>query len=516
MRGVHSQPAPRGLAAVPDHYDDGGISGGTIERPGLKRLLEDVRSGKVDVIVVYKVDRLTRALSDFAKIVDILDEAEASFVSITQAFNTTTSMGRLTLNVLLSFAQFEREVISERVRDKIAASKAKGMWMGGCVPLGYRVEARKLLVEEPEAATVCHIFKRYLELGTVVTLLEDLRASGVVTKRQVFRDGRVRGDQPFGRGAIYNFLKNRLYRGEIVHHDKVYAGEHQAIVPAALFDAVQEQLAANIGDRRSGKHFRSPSMLAGMIRDGANRPMSPSHTLKGRTRYQYYVSNEAGAQSGSLAMRLPAKPLDRSILASLGGAIGDTPALIAETPSISAQDILRLRRGQQELAERIACSRASALRPLLLAIDLRITVHADRISASCCKARLLRALDPEAAWAIRTSRVSFDVPASLQRRGQEQKLRLDPTNEASVRDPKLVGLIIRAYAARAQLAELDITAPREVRRELARVARASFLAPDIVTAIFDGTQPSLLRSRKIERGELPLCWTAQREMLGFS
>ena len=243
-----------GWQLVPDHYDDGGISGGTMERPGLKRVLDDVRSGKVDVIVVYKVDRLTRALSDFAKIVDILDEAEASFVSITQAFNTTTSMGRLTLNVLLSFAQFEREVISERVRDKVAASKAKGMWMGGCVPLGYRVEARKLIEDKIEAVTVRHIFERYLEIGAVPALLEDLRESGVLTKRQAMRDGSSRGGQAFSRGGLYYFLKNRIYRGEIVHHDKVYAGEHQAIVTAALFDAVQEQLAVNIGDRRSGTH----------------------------------------------------------------------------------------------------------------------------------------------------------------------------------------------------------------------------------------------------------------------
>ena len=211
-----------GWLLVPDRYDDGGFSGGTMERPGLKRLLGDVRSGKVDVILVYKVDRLTRALSDFAKIVDILDDTEVSFVSITQAFNTTTSMGRLTLNVLLSFAQFEREVISERVRDKVAASKAKGMWMGGCVPLGYAVEARKLMIDETEAATVRHIFQRYLELGAVPALLEDLRASGVVTKRQTMRDGSSRGAIPFNRGALYYFLKNRIYRGDIVHHDKVY------------------------------------------------------------------------------------------------------------------------------------------------------------------------------------------------------------------------------------------------------------------------------------------------------
>ncbi|HXH00140.1 MAG TPA: recombinase family protein [Sphingomicrobium sp.] len=504
-----------GWLLVPDHYDDGGFSGGTMDRPGLRRLLEQVRLGKVDVIVVYKVDRLTRALSDFAKIVDILDEAEASFVSITQAFNTTTSMGRLTLNVLLSFAQFEREVISERVRDKVAASKAKGMWMGGCVPLGYRVEARKLIIEPTEAVTVRHIFERYLALGSVALLLDDLRETGVVTKRQAMRDGSIRGGKPFARGALYYFLKNRIYRGEIVHHDKVCAGEHQPVVTAALFDAVQELLASNIGDRRNGKHCRSPSLLAGMIRDGLNRPMSPSHTLKTGKRYLYYVSNEAGTERSAIPMRLPATTLEASLLASLRGAIGDTPALIEGAKRISANDISRLRQGQRKLADQLAQTRVSILRPLLMALDVRITVHADHISASCCKERLLGAIDPQATWGTPSSRITFEVPASLQRRGNEQKLRVDPTGATSMRDPRLVALVVRAFAAREQLATLEIAAPRDVRRELARVARASYLAPDIITAIFEGTQPGSLRSRKIERGKLPLCWQAQREVLGF-
>ena len=503
-----------GWLLVPDHYDDGGISGGTMERPGLKRLLADVRSGKVDVIVVYKVDRLTRALSDFAKIVDILDAAEASFVSITQAFNTTTSMGRLTLNVLLSFAQFEREVISERVRDKIAASKAKGMWMGGCVPLGYQARDRKLVVDEAEAQSVRHIFQRYLELGTVRALLEDLRNSGVVTKSQVMRDGSVRGGNSFSRGALHHFLKNRTYRGDIVHHDKVYPGEHEAILPEALFDGVQLLLASNIGDRRSGRHFSSPSLLAGMIRDGAGRPMSPSHTLKGGKRYRYYVSNEAGSDKSALAMRLPAKSLEASVIAAIIRVSGDTASLIADAPIISATEISRLRAGQQKLAERIQGARTSTIRPMLLTIDLRILIEDDRIIASFCRGKLLKLIDPKADW-IGESRMSIPVPASLQRRGKEHKLRLDPTGGHGDRDPKLVALVVRAYAVREQLAALDMTAPRDLRRELARVARINYLAPDIVTAIVGGRQPASLRSRKLERGELPLCWKAQREMLVF-
>ena len=417
--------------------------------------------------------------------------------------------------MLLSFAQFEREVISERVRDKIAASKAKGMWMGGCVPLGYQARDRKLIVDEAEAQTVRHIFERYLELGTVRTLLEDLRASGVATKSQTMRDGSVRGGNPFSRGALHHFLKNRIYLGDIVHHDKVYPGEHDAIVPEVLFDDVQALLASNIGDRRSGRHFTSPSLLAGMIRDGAGRPMSPSHTLKGGKRYRYYVSNDAGSELTGSTMRLPAKTLETSIIAALLGAGGDTALLIAEAPIISATEISRLRSGQQKLAERVQGARISTLRPMLLALDLRIIIEDDHISGSFCKERFLMMIDPSADWNGVSSRMTIPVPASLQRRGQELKLRLDPTGGHSDRDPKLVALIIRAHAAREQLAALDMTTPRDLRRELARVARIAYLAPDIVAAIVEGRQPASLRSRKLERGELPRCWKAQREMLGF-
>ena len=213
-----------GWTLLPDTYDDGGYSGGTMYRPGLRQLLAEVEAGRVDVIVVYKVDRLTRSLSDFAKIVEVLDGAGASFVSITQSFNTTTSMGRLTLNVLLSFAQFEREVISERVRDKIAASKRKGMWMGGPVPLGYNVVARKLVPNEFEANTVRTIFRNYLELSSVVALVDALKRDGIVSQQQTWTSGQVRGGTAFARGALYHLLANRLYIGEIRHHDDWFPG----------------------------------------------------------------------------------------------------------------------------------------------------------------------------------------------------------------------------------------------------------------------------------------------------
>jgi site-specific DNA recombinase len=231
-----------GWVAVRDSYDDGGFSGGNMSRPGLKRLLADVEAGKVDVIVVYKVDRLTRALSDFAKIVEILDARGASFVSITQSFNTTTSMGRLTLNVLLSFAQFEREVTGERIRDKIAASKKKGMWMGGNVPLGYDVVERKLVVNDTEAATVRHILERYVALGTGRALIDELRRTGYRTKR-VEREGKKqKGGIPFERGMLFHIMSNRIYLGEMVHAGVAYPGEHQAIVPTELWMRCRHRL----------------------------------------------------------------------------------------------------------------------------------------------------------------------------------------------------------------------------------------------------------------------------------
>jgi site-specific DNA recombinase len=269
-----------GWIEVPGAYDDGGFSDGNMERPGLKRLIADVEAGRVDCIVVYKVDRLTWALSDFAKIVEILDAREASFVSVTQAFNTTTSMGRLTLNVLLSFAQFEREVTGERIRDKIAASKAKGMWMGGTIPLGYRLEERRLYIDEGDAATVGHIFQRYVALGSGGALIAELQADGYRTKKRQRADGSVRGGVPFSRGMLFAMLSNRIYRGEIVHKGTVHPGEHPAIIEQDLWDAVQQQLANNRISRKERHTAKLPSLLAGLLRDGHDRNMSPSHSVK--------------------------------------------------------------------------------------------------------------------------------------------------------------------------------------------------------------------------------------------
>jgi DNA invertase Pin-like site-specific DNA recombinase len=306
-----------GWIALPDLYDDGGLSGGTMERPALQRLLDDIKNGKVQIVVVYKVDRLTRSLADFAKIVDVLDAHGASFVSVTQQFNTTTSMGRLTLNMLLSFAQFEREIAGERIRDKIAASKAKGMWMGGNVPLGYDVKDRKLSVNEVEAETVRMIFRRYADLGSARVLGHELDRLGIVSKRRESAGGVLSGGNRFSRGALYTLLQNHLYRGEITHQGKVYLGQHQAIIDTELWQAVQEKLSGNRQARALETNAEEPSLLPGLIVDAQGQRMTPTHAVKKGHRYRYYVSTSliTGARSDhAKGWRIPAGDIEGLVL----------------------------------------------------------------------------------------------------------------------------------------------------------------------------------------------------------
>ena len=289
--------ASEGWQLIPEFYDDGGISGGTLERPALQRLLADVAERRIDIIVVYKVDRLTRSLLDFAKLVETLDKAGTSFVSVTQSFNTTTSMGRLTLNMLLSFAQFEREVTAERIRDKITASKAKGMWMGGTPPIGYRPDGRSLAIVESEAETVRLIYRRYLELGTVRQVETWLKAEGITTPARVRGSGATYGGRPFSRGHLYSILRSPIYAGDIPHKDKVYPGNHPAVIAREAWDAVQARLKSHVNGKR-GVRAPTASLLAGRIVDAQCEPLLAVHaskTTKGgsessKVRYRYYVS----------------------------------------------------------------------------------------------------------------------------------------------------------------------------------------------------------------------------------
>jgi DNA invertase Pin-like site-specific DNA recombinase len=339
-----------GWRALPALYDDGGYSGGNLERPALKSLLDDIQANKVDTIVVYKVDRLTRSLADFAKIVEALDARGVSFVSVTQQFNTTTSMGRLTLNILLSFAQFEREVTGERIRDKIAASKRKGMWMGGTVPLGYDVKDRKLVVNPQDAKMVVRLFHLYLELGCVSKLKARLDQEGIKSKDRTSAAGKRSGGTSYCRGALYQILKNRIYLGEIPHRGQNHPGEHAAIVSRELWDRVQAQLKSDHQGRRNGLKANSPSLLVGLLQDAEGNRFTPCYTSKNGRRYRYYVCPAAsdGREAGKVAnrpSRVPAHDVERQVVLRLqsflqsGREVMDELCL-PEDPAARTQQIL--------------------------------------------------------------------------------------------------------------------------------------------------------------------------------
>ncbi len=319
-----------GWIAIGDRYDEGGFSGGSLERPGLQRLLRDVEAGRIDVIVVYKVDRLSRSLTDFARIVDVFDTHDVSFVSITQQFNTTTSMGRLTLNILLSFAQFEREVIGERIRDKFAASRARGMWMGGIPPLGYDVRERKLVVNETEADLVRLVFSRFLRLGSATKLAQELRRAGRTTKCWTTQDGKHRPGKPIDKGALYKLLNNRVYLGEAVHKGTSYPGEHAAIIDAATWDKVQAVLAANRVARANGTRAQTPALLRGLIFAPGGHAMTPSHTRKAGKLYRYYVASDAIRQgyADCPVRSVPAAEVEEAVVAQVRHLL-QTPEVIA-------------------------------------------------------------------------------------------------------------------------------------------------------------------------------------------
>lgn len=507
-----------GWSLSPDIYDDGGFTGGNMDRPGLQQLLRDVRGGRIDVVVVYKVDRLTRSLADFAKMVEILDNAGASFVSVTQAFNTTNSMGRLTLNVLLSFAQFEREVISERIRDKVAASKARGMWMGGPVPLGYRVEDRKLVVVPSEAETVRHVMRRYLESANVFDLLDKLRVDGVVSKVAVGRDGTVRGGKPLTRGAAFHLLANPVYIGLTRHRDKTYPGQHEAIVKQELFDAVKARLAERSNPVTSCRGKRAVSLLAGLIHDEHGRPMSPLHTFNHGRRYGYYASHP-GDGSREPVLRLPAGQLDGVVRTALQKILSSSAMLRRHFERLEPALFFKLVDHCADIGEQLRTMTIAEARQVLAMLKLEVTVSRSTVAASICPEAVL------ARAAIQSEvhgRIPLEVPTTIASFGHEQRLRLDaPTTSPTSRDARLLELIARGFAYRDQLqamTESEIAAlPTTRYRHLERTARLAYLAPDIIRAVLDGRQPKLLNARKLVRlSSLPLSWSEQRAMLGFA
>jgi len=348
-----------GWLLVPDRYDDGGFSGGSMARPGLQRLLRDVGAGRIDVVVVYKVDRLSRALGDFARIVELFERHTVSFVSVTQAFNTTTSMGRLTLNILLSFAQFEREVIGERIRDKFAASRARGMWMGGTPPLGYDVRDRKLVVNEAEAELVRLVFSRFLRLGSATELACELRRAGHTTKSWTTQDGKHRPGKPIDKGAIYKILANRVYLGEAVHKGTSYPGEHQAIIEREVWDKVHGILAGNARRRGNLSRAQTPALLKGLIFAPGGHAMTPSHTRKAGRLYRYYVATDAIRQGyADCPVRgVPAAEIEEAVVAQVRHLL-ETPEIVARTWAAANPD------GNASVAEREVVACISEFAPL--------------------------------------------------------------------------------------------------------------------------------------------------------
>ncbi|MDP2619263.1 MAG: recombinase family protein [Hyphomicrobiales bacterium] len=519
-----------GWHLVRKRYDDGGLSGGHMDRPALQQLLEDIRSRKIDVVVVYKVDRLTRSLADFAKIVEVFDAHGVSFVSVTQAFNTTTSMGRLTLNMLLSFAQFEREVTGERIRDKIAASKKKGMWMGGFVPLGYDVVDRKLVVNEAEAATVRKLFELYRRHSNTRLVKKAADRVGLRTKSRMPNNGRREGGVPFTRGHINKILVNRLYIGEITHKGTSYPGEHAPIIDRAVWDAVQAQLARNAVKRRHGGNTKHPSLLAGLLYDGEGRPMTPSHATKAGRRYRYYVSRlPDGAESDTgVAWRLPALALEDAALNGIVSFLGDHRRL-SEALDITGQlpDGLKAMLSRASLlADRISQATPADRRRVTLEFVSRIDVRPNRLCitlrAGPLQARLGQATDQTRDHGDHA--IPFDVPVQFRRRGVETKVVM--TGEASPTsylDPKLIAAVAQAHHWFTALRSSAVASVRDLaerdrvdRGEVSRILRLAFLAPDIVEAILDGRLPVELTLARLTRiADLPVSWAEQRLALRF-
>jgi site-specific DNA recombinase len=500
-----------GWALVPGRYDDGGFSGGNMERPGLKALLAAVDAGLVDVIVVYKVDRLTRSLADFAKIVERLDAKQASFVSVTQAFNTTTSMGRLTLNVLLSFAQFEREVTGERIRDKIAASKKKGMWMGGPVPLGYQVIERKLVPVPEEAERVRVIMRRYLEVRSVPALIEVLRAEGIVTKIQQRTSGPHRGGIPFARGSLFYLIKNPVYRGKIVHKGKVYEGEHEAIVDEDLWERVQMQLAEKAPPRRRPTNDPQRALLSGLLADPEGRQIVPTYAAKGSRRYAYYETRKDLARPNDPpSTRFTQGALDHHVAQHLLCLLGDEHALRRLADLGGAEQLRDLFEGARLLRARLnnRMEAASAVRSLVALIKVR------RDSLELTLKPKALGLEAQTCW-------SWKIPLSKRKPFREAKLRIDALGHAA--DPHLVRLLAEAFAVHELVAaspELSLNQlARQVgrcRKQMAKLLSVSWLSPRIVEAIAKGTQPGSVNRTRLLEAKLPIDWSEQEVLLGFA
>lgn len=507
-----------GWTVLADNYDDGGISGGTLERPALQRLLADVDAGRSDIVVVYKIDRLTRALIDFARLIEQFDAHEVSVVAVTQPFNTTTSMGRLTLNVLLSFAQFEREITGERIRDKIAASKQKGMWMGGCVPLGYDLVKRRLIVNDKEAATVRHIYARYLALGSVHHLRKELASEGITSKIRIGQNsGRQRGGTPFSRGALYPLLQNRLYIGEITHQGQSYPGQHEGIVDPALFDAVQQKLEQH---RRSrGRRGATKSILAGRLYDGQGNRLTPAHSTKGGKRYRYYVSQEVlyggtDEKSSKTRVRWPAEALESFIRKSIEARLQQLHIQCMDSTTLRpANPAAPDPHGGYPQQDRVDTQKSE-----LLALLESATLTDTSCTLTWDVGRLKEVTDQKLSKSDREEAPKpWTVPLTVQTCHNGRKRIIGPNAPPELSE-QLIQALANAHGwydelARGQrLTDIAQSAKRDI-RHVKRSIGLIYLAPDIKQQILEGTQPPDMTLQALTRSDgMPEKFSEQRRL----
>ena len=515
-----------GWELIEKPYDDGGISGGHMERNGLQTLLSDIRAGQVDVVVVYKVDRLTRSITDFGKLVEAFDNHDVSFVSVTQAFNTTNSMGRLTLNVLLSFAQFEREVTAERIRDKIASSKQKGMWMGGRVPFGYRNENKQLFIEPDEAEAVRQIFDLYLQHENIRWVKEMLDEQRIVSRRRINKSGKATGGKPFSKGNIASILSNPVYAGHIKHKEKIHGGNHRPIIEPETWESVQDILEGRAVKRYAKRNVRSPALFNGMLFEEHGNRLIPRHANKKGRKYYYYVSQrpeDYDKQDGCI--RIPIAKLDALIETTIKECFDNQSKLLhclnLENPS--ADQITSITLAAQALSELLQESEFDHRRLIYRQIIKQITLHSERIIIELQSAGLSEHFNLELP----------DQPSPLiekqiiiRRRGQEMKVVIGglKNNEQNV-DQSLIKLIARAHHLRTELESGEVRSIKEYAEEqrmdhgdAKNLIPLSYLAPSIIEDILAGHQPAdltALRLKQVAR-HLPYLWSKQRKHLGFT
>ncbi|MFZ5674353.1 MAG: recombinase family protein [Pseudomonadota bacterium] len=522
-----------GWSALSSRYDDGGFSGGNLERPALLQLLQDIKAHRVDVVVVYKIDRLTRSLMDFSKIVEVFDRHKVSFVSVTQQFNTTTSMGRLTLNILLSFAQFEREVTGERIRDKIAASKQKGMWMGGFVPIGYEAKDRTLAIKDSESETVRTIFRLYLELGNVRLVEAKAKELGIKSKPRFGGKGNV----SFSRGYIYKLLSNPIYAGQIAHRGKSYPGLHEAIIDRKTWDAVQERLAENTQKHEVRSEAKEPSLLGGLIFDDTGDRLTPSHAVKKGKRYRYYISNrlitKSGTQDQGGGQRVPAAELEEVATAGIKSFLAEPAKLaeILELADISAEAIGPMIKRGTQVSAIIALPESPQCRAYLHRMISKITIGKQELEISINPSGFAALLNgdsesidsPLSAPRGNAQTYELRLPLQLRHRGAETRLILlaPQFGPKPARDPALISLLARAYTwAQELMTDPKATVAHISKRDrvtmpyVSRIVPLGFLAPDILEAMLSGNQsPENTAKQLAMHLEIPLLWTAQRRLL---